>query len=94
MNLLHFELFFSVKSTDNSTSPVLQLLVQRLKPVLTGELVQQIKTTYQFNIATLGEFYLDLKNGLLLNNKFLKIVFFKIIRQWFLRHRSISIILT
>lgn len=55
---------FIVKSTDNSTSPVLQLVVQRLKPVLNEELVRQIKTTYQFNIATLGQFYIDLKNGL------------------------------
>ncbi|UJR20550.1 hypothetical protein I4U23_023677 [Adineta vaga] len=52
-----------VQSKENSASPVLQLLVQRLKPALTAELIQQIKTTYQFNIATLGEFYLDLKNG-------------------------------
>ncbi len=52
-----------MKSNDNSASPVLQLLVQRLKPALTADLMQQIKTTYQFNIATLGEFYLDLKNG-------------------------------
>ena len=57
--------WFVVKTTDKSTSPVLQLLVQRLKPVLNEELVRQIKTTYQFNIATLGQFYLDLKNGLL-----------------------------
>ncbi|CAF0796741.1 unnamed protein product [Adineta ricciae] len=52
-----------VKSNENSASPVLQLLVQRIKPALNAELVQQIKTTYQFNIATLGEFYLDLRNG-------------------------------
>ncbi|CAF0942915.1 unnamed protein product [Rotaria sordida] len=52
----------TVKSTHNSTSPVLQLLVQRLKSVVNEELVRQIKTTYQFNIATLGQFYLDLKN--------------------------------
>ncbi|CAF0963863.1 unnamed protein product [Rotaria sp. Silwood1] len=52
----------TVKSTHNSTSPVLQLLVQRLKSVINEELVRQIKTTYQFNIATLGQFYLDLKN--------------------------------
>lgn len=53
----------TVKLTDKSISPVLQLLVQRIKPVLNEELVRQIKTTYQFNIATLGQFYLDLKNN-------------------------------
>ncbi|CAF1184509.1 unnamed protein product [Adineta steineri] len=53
----------TVKPPDNTASPVLQLIVQRLRPVLTEELVRQVKTTYQFNIATLGEFYLDLKNG-------------------------------
>ena len=52
-----------VQSADDSISPVLHLLVQRLKPVLSEELVQQVRTTYQFNIATLGSFYLDLKNG-------------------------------
>jgi hypothetical protein len=72
MNICHYIfretdilIFFLVKATDNSTSsPVLQLLVQRLKPVLNEELVRQIKTTYQFKIATLGQFYIDLKNGL------------------------------
>ncbi|CAF2029524.1 unnamed protein product [Rotaria magnacalcarata] len=53
----------TVKSTDDSISPVLHLLVKRLKAVLSEELVRQIKTTYQFSIATLGQFYFDLKNG-------------------------------
>lgn len=58
-----------VPSADDSVSPVLRLLVQRLKPVVTEELVQQVRTTYQFNIATLGQFYLDLKNGQLSDSR-------------------------
>lgn len=53
----------TVKSTDENISPVLHLLIQRIKPVINEELVQQIKTIFQFEIATLGQFYLDLKNG-------------------------------
>ena len=54
---------FLVNSNDDTSSPVLQLLVQRLKPVITDELVRQVKTTYQFHIATLGSFYIDLRAG-------------------------------
>lgn len=53
----------TIKKTDESASPILQLLIQRLKPVITDELVRQVKTTYQFHIATLGSFYIDLKAG-------------------------------
>jgi hypothetical protein len=53
----------AVKSTESNVSPIVHLLVQRVKPVLNEELVRQIQTTYQFDIGTLGQFYLDLKHG-------------------------------
>ena len=41
-----------VQSADHSISLVVHLLVQRLKPVLREELVDEVRTMYQFNIAT------------------------------------------
>ena len=87
----HFFVFvFLVKSTDDNVSPILHLLIQRVKPVINAELVQQIKTTFQFEIATLGQFYLDLKNGssanFVANDETLHSF-----RQWSLCSRPISV---
>lgn len=57
------DFLFSVRQNENFVSPIVKLLIQRLKPAINDELVRQIGKVYQFNIATLGEFYLDLKNG-------------------------------
>lgn len=57
------DFLFSVRQNESFVSPIVKLLIQRLKPAINDELVRQIGKVYQFNIATLGEFYLDLKNG-------------------------------